>query len=114
MTEQNQQPSVPKRYVDPNSGAAPQPGGFVASGVKVKSQKQANPPVDPTYDASIEHQAAPQNTQPANPEGVNASESGTSEEGEGGGNLAPPSPGGSEDSSDDDDKPRLLPRKRRH
>ena len=33
MTEENQQPSTPPRYVDPNSGAAPQPGGFAMAPV---------------------------------------------------------------------------------
>lgn len=61
----------PERYIDPNSGAAPQPGGFATHAAKAepkvesKSEEQADPPTDPTHDASIEHQAAPQ---PATPE----------------------------------------------
>lgn len=64
MSEQNE------RYVDPNSGAAPQPGGRVSPGVSEETQQQMQAAYerteggDATYDASQEHEAAPAGPQP--------------------------------------------------
>lgn len=67
-------------YIDPNSGRASQPGGYAAAIVAVESDEAGQAPeTDPTYDAAIEHQAAPQGDQPQS-EGDNASESGTTEQ----------------------------------
>lgn len=85
------------RYVDPNSGAASQPGGFAIGSVETSERsEQAEPATDPAYDAAIEHSAAPAGEQPANPDGVNAGESGESAEEQGAGN-SDPEPGASED-----------------
>lgn len=78
-----------KPYVDPNSGAAPQPGGLVSPGAVIEQQapKMAEPPIDPIFDAEMEHSAGPQGSQPGNPDGENANEAGTSESEEGEGSL---------------------------
>lgn len=95
MSDDEQQ----ERYIDPNSGAAPQPGGFAVSVVETgkESPKQTNPPKDATYEAAQEHSAAPAGSQPGNPDGENASEAGTTESEDGGGNEAEVSAGASND-----------------
>lgn len=57
-------------YIDPNSGAAPQPGGFAnAPVVSEEPQDSSTEDRDPTYDATIETQAGPAGDQPGGESG---------------------------------------------
>lgn len=68
--EQTQQQEKP-RFVDPNSGAAPQPGGIAPTPVvNEDAPKQEEPPVDRVLDAERETQAGPAGEQPGDPDGT--------------------------------------------
>lgn len=70
------------KYIDPNSGAAPQPGGYAHTPVEVPAEEQSDSePRDAAYDAAIEHEAAPLNDQPQN-DGETANEAGQTDEDE--------------------------------
>lgn len=63
MSEQNEQSEQKQSepYVDPNSGAAPQPGGFVTT---MGETPQAETETDAVLEADKEHSAAPLGDQP--------------------------------------------------
>lgn len=93
-----------ERYVDPNSGAAQQPGGFAMAKVVTEEKskaKEAEPATDPSYDAKVEHSAGPAGEQPGDPDGANASETGQTAETEGGGSEEDPSAGASAEAKGD-------------
>lgn len=103
MSDDNKQDEAPP-FIDPNSGAAPQPGGFVmqqATETSVESGS-GDEDRDPVLDHEIETQAGPAGEQPGNPDGENVSESGQSEDVSGDGNPDATS-GASDDDADDAD-----------
>lgn len=96
-----------QRYIDPNSGAAPQPGGYANAPVQSEeSQGGADEVRDPTYDATIETQAAPGGDQPG---GTSGEADGGDQTGDGGnpdaGDGASPAGDGASPDGDGADTP---------